>query len=332
MHYFFDESGDFGFPSDRFDCYVQAAVICPEDYLDELRQFVEDRHRRWDCTELHATKLHPGHRLRMCRFIAESALELIAFVTDTEVVDRQAIQRWRLGQAATLRRNLDWYRKQGGQAPDIESWMDAAMGKAGLPTRISDSEFIQATLFVDVIFAALQKSLFLFADDTWRLAFRDFAFILDGKLPRKLGASEKFLRDSIVPILGSDARFVLGLPDTWNDADPPHPFIVRFETSGGWSGTRRQRVQDDVIDLSAIFENGLRFEQSHEHAGLQIADIVAYVVRYAALNPEDERGQLAYDLIRKKLRYLDGRPLRLIRLSTGGAGMSGARYRRLAWA
>ena len=41
------------------------------------------------------------------------------------------------------------------------------------------------------------------------------------------------------------------------------------------------------------------------------------------MNPDDERGQLAYDLIRRKLRYLDGRPLRLIRLSTGGADASG---------
>jgi hypothetical protein len=329
VHLFFDESGDFGFPSDRFDAYVQAGVVCPDSFLDVLRGFVEDRHERWDCAELHATALTPGQRLRMCRFIASSPLELVAYATDTDLVDRKAIQQWRLGQAATLRRNLDWYRKQGGQAPDVEKWLDAAMGRAGLATRISDAEFIQATLFVDVIFAALQKSLVFLAGDEWRPDFLSFAFVLDAKLPSKLGAGEKFLRDSIVPILGSNARFQLSMVDTWKDANPPHPFVERFEKPGGWSGARRTHVEEDAIDLSGIFENGLRFEPSHDHAGLQIADLAAYVVRYAVLHPEDGRAQLAFDLIRGKLRYFGGRALQIVRLSTADTQPSLDRYRRL---
>jgi hypothetical protein len=90
-------------------------------------------------------------------------------------------------------------------------------------------------LFVDVIFAALQKSLVFFIGDEWRRDFHSFAFVLDAKFPNKLGAGEKFLRDSIVPILGSSARFRLDLVDTWKNADPPHPFIERFERPGGWS-------------------------------------------------------------------------------------------------
>ena len=35
MHLFFDESGDFALPEDRFDCYTQAAVVCPDSFLDE---------------------------------------------------------------------------------------------------------------------------------------------------------------------------------------------------------------------------------------------------------------------------------------------------------
>jgi hypothetical protein len=33
MHVYFDESGDFAFASDRFDAYVQAALICPDASL-----------------------------------------------------------------------------------------------------------------------------------------------------------------------------------------------------------------------------------------------------------------------------------------------------------
>ncbi len=329
MHLFFDESGDFAFPPDRFDAYVQAGAVCPDSFLSELQGFLEDRQERWDCAELHATELTVGQRLRMCRFIASSPLELVAYATDTELADRQAIQRWRLAQAAGLRRNLDWYRKQGGRAPDVEKWLDAGIARAGLASRISDTEFIQAVLFVDVIFAALQKSLVFFVGDEWRPDFHSFAFVLDGKLPNKLGAGEKFLRDAIVPILGSNARFQLDLVDTWKNADPPHPFVERFERAGGWSGSRRARVEEEVIDLSAIFQDGLRFEASHDHPGLQIADVVAYVVRYAVLHPEDDRAQLAFDLIREKLRYFGGRALQIVRLDTAESRSSLDRYKRL---
>jgi Protein of unknown function (DUF3800) len=329
VHLFFDESGDFGFPPDRFDSSVQAGVVCPDSFLDELRRFVDERHDKWEVTELHATGLTAGQRLTLCRFIANSPLELVAYATDTELADRDAIQQWRLAQAAAMRRNLDWYREQGGRAADVEKWMDTRMSRSALASRISDTEFIQAVLFVSVIFAALQKSLVFFSGDRWRPDFHRFAFILDAKLPNKLGAGEKFLRESIVPILGSNARFRLEMVDTWKDADPPHPFIERFERTGGWSGVQRTRTAEDAIDLSGIFEDGLRFEQSHRHPGLQIADVVAYVTRYAVLHPQDDQAQLAFALIRDKLRYRHGRALQLVRLSTSGRSDGADRYRHL---
>jgi len=56
----------------------------------------------------------------------------------------------------------------------------------------------------------------------------------------------------------------------------------------------------------ADLRDGLQFEQSHAHPGLRIADLVAYVVRDAVLRSEDERTQLAFELLRPKLRYLGG--------------------------
>lgn len=35
------------FPGDRFDCYVQAALICPEGSLDDVAAFVDDRKSAW---------------------------------------------------------------------------------------------------------------------------------------------------------------------------------------------------------------------------------------------------------------------------------------------
>ena len=329
MHLFFDESGDFALPGDRFDCYTQAAVVCPDSFLDELAEFVADRVERWKVDELHATALKPGQRLRLSRFVAASPLQLVAQATDTDLVDRPALARWRLEQAARIKANLDWYRSQGGQAPDVEAWMDTRIKRVGLASQISDPEFLQVILLTDLVHAALQKSVIFFFEDQWRPDFERFAFILDAKLPGKLGAGEKFLRDGLVPMLGSNARYRLDMRDAWKDADPPHPFVARFESPGGWSGVERKHVTEDVLDLSAIFEEGLRFEQSHEHPGLQIADLTAYVVRDAVLKPTDWQARLAYDLLRPKLRYIRGQALTVRRLSSSASPASMDRYRGL---
>lgn len=330
MHCFFDESGDFGFPLHRFDCYTQAAVICPDSYLSELQEFVSDRQARWEVSELHAAELNPGRRLRLCRFIAQSSLQLVVQATDTQLSNRAALARWRRQQSKILLNNLKWYRAQGGSAESIESWMIASAKKVNLPTRISDSEFLQATLMVDLIFSTLQKSVLYYLGPEWREDFERFAFIADAKLPGKLGAGEKFLSAALVPFLGSNARFRLEMVDLWKDNDPPHPFIANFERPGGWSGARRAHVSEDVIDITAIFEEGLRFEQSHQHPGLQMADLVAYVARSAVLRPSDQQAQLAYDLIRPKLRMLDGTTMQLVKLNTTVGATQLARYRHVA--
>lgn len=329
MHFYFDESGDFAFPDDRYDCYSQAGVICPDSRLADVEAFVAERCERWGVGELHAVELSPGQRVRVCRYVAQSDLRLVAQATDTDLTKHANIQPWRLEQARTLRSNLDWYREAGGESEEIETWMVARAKSADHATRISNSEFVQAVLIVDLIHAALQQSLLFYFEDRWREDFQAFRFILDGKLPGKLGPGEKFLQHALVPLLGSNARFSLALVDAWKDADPPHPFIERFESHGGWSGASRRHVDVDVLDVKGIFEDGLRFEPSDRHAGLQVADVVAYVVRWAVMQPQDRLAQMAYDLLRPKLRSLDGKALTLVRLSTARHALTGQRYRHL---
>ena len=48
MYFYFDESGDYAFPEDRFDCYVQAALICPDSVLPSISRFVEERKAAWE--------------------------------------------------------------------------------------------------------------------------------------------------------------------------------------------------------------------------------------------------------------------------------------------
>jgi hypothetical protein len=52
VYFYFDESGDYAFPADRFDCYVQAALITPDSVLPSIATFVEQRQADWDVHEL----------------------------------------------------------------------------------------------------------------------------------------------------------------------------------------------------------------------------------------------------------------------------------------
>jgi uncharacterized protein DUF3800 len=65
--------------------------------------------------------------------------------------------------------------------------------RSELATRVSDVEYMQYVLLIDLTFMALQKSLIWFIEPDWALDLREFRFIYDGKLPRKLGAGEKLL-------------------------------------------------------------------------------------------------------------------------------------------
>ena len=141
--------------------------------------------------------------------------------------------------------------------------------RAELSPRVSDSEYIQAHMLVGLIHAVLFKSIVRYIDDSWRDDLVDFHFILDGKLPDKLAAGEKDLDVLLVPLLGSN-DYELVVPNTWGD-EPVHPFAAKFFEPS------------ENVSLNRILEHGLRFEPSHEHAGLQLVDVVAYVTRRAIL-------------------------------------------------
>lgn len=159
-------------------------------------------------------------------------------------------------------------------------------------------------MLVGLIHAVLFKSIVRYIDDSWRDDLVDFHFILDGKLPDKLAAGEKDLDVLLVPLLGSN-DYELVVPNTWGD-EPVHPFAAKFFEPS------------ENVSLNRIFEHGLRSEPSHEHAGLQLVDVVAYVTRRAILEPDNDVIHRAYAHLRDNLRTeRDGQALRLV---SGGGG------------
>lgn len=331
MFFYFDESGDYAFGDESFDCYVQAALICPDTARASVDQFVDSRCRAWGVDELHATELMPAQRLEIARFIEQSDCHLLAHLTDTALNTKSQLEEFRLAQAATLKRNLDRYRREsvkarGAPVKEIEDWYDRALKRAGLSSRISHGEFIQASFLIGLILEAFKKSLIVFHEDRWRESFHDFHFLLDGKLPGKMAAGEKFLNDSLVPSHGSMRGQSIDTIDTWRE-EPVHPFVEKFSAE---KGRIRGEDVDDAIDLKRVFEHGLQFVPSDQESGLQLVDVAAHTVRRAVMEPADETAQAAYDAIRGKLRNGEGHSLTIQRLNVGREDLSSLeRYRRL---
>lgn len=116
MHIFFDESGDYAFAENRFDCYVQAALICPDSQLGRVHAYVEAKKHELGADELHATNITARALLEVAHFIGTSQCQLLAHVTDTVLVTKSRIAEFRLDQAATIKRNLDRYRAESTKA------------------------------------------------------------------------------------------------------------------------------------------------------------------------------------------------------------------------
>ena len=313
MRFFFDESGDFSFRGDDFDAYVQAVLICPDQRYPLLEDWVAGLAAGLGVDELHATELGDEERLRICTFLGEQPVELVAQVTDTSVLDEEAILEHRLAQAAQLRENLDRFLREGGQSEEIVEWMKTSLARAGLPQRISNSEYVQADFLIRLIHRALQRALVTYMEDDWRADFEDLFFILDGKLPGKLAPGEKFLERMVMPAISHDERHALVVVTTWAE-DPIHPFIEKYSIEEGF-------------DARIIFEHGLQFADSHTHAGLQLVDAAVHAVRRAVLGPDNGVAQQAFDALRPRL-LSGGEALSLVTYAQGRRPAAD-RYRRL---
>jgi hypothetical protein len=286
MHIFFDESGDYAFPVDRFDCYVQAAVICPDSALAPAEAFVRDRCTAWGVEELHAHRLSAEQLHEVADFLSDGPIELCVQLTDTVLTTPDVIQSCRLDQAAAYERSIGNYRRSGGTDPNVEADLCAHIKKAGLSSQISDGEFVHATLLVDGTVQAIQRALYTYGGDEWREDFREFRFIMDGKLSGKRSAGEKYMSSKMVDLIAGSKRHRFSWRPEWSQA-PAHPWVERFCFNGN-------------VQLDPLFEHGLRFAPSHDYGGLQLADAVAFIVRRAVTAPTEDIAA-CYELLGRRL-------------------------------
>jgi len=312
---YFDESGDFAFPIDRYDAYVQAVLICADSTAEELDAYVAAKRREWSVEEIHGSDLTDDQLWEVCRFIrGAERLPLLVLATDTDVMTPESISAHRIAQAVRVHENAERWKAAGGTAETIERWFDKNVSAVAYSGRISDTEWVQAELLIRLVHHALNKTIVAFADDHWRDDFRDFRFIFDAKLDRKLADGEKYLKDALIPALGSNPHIydLIGIEE-WR-TPPVHPFESKYGTESG------------TVDLRVLFEHGLQFEQSDDHPGLQLVDVVAHVARRRILERDNDTIRLAFKTIRPLLDTHRGQAIYLLRFASMATSPDTSRF------
>lgn len=268
MWFFFDESGDFGYPGAGFESNVIATVIVPDRELEKVESFVTDAKRRWHRHELKGKKMSPARRLQVCEFIAETNVAVVVTITDNLLVPGNGLTNYRLRQAAVV---TESYRRSEarrlGDAGTLAT-RNRLIGKFGLADELPNDAFIQFLMLMPIHFRdAIQAALFYYRDDAFRDEFARLRFIFDGKKVNERAEGEELLVEVLPGIMARDHRFVWRVPSEISN-DHEHPYFTAHRYPG----------DDDPrgVGVRELLREGLQFETSHEFAGIQLADVVAY--------------------------------------------------------
>ena len=116
----------------------------------------------------------------------------------------------------------------------------------------------------EAIQQSLQHSLFAFVEPGDDPEFEKIDIVIDQSFIRR-DEHVTFWKELLRQRLRNAAK-PIGILDTWKERD--HPFIRKYERGG-------------YLDLRPIFQDRMRFRESHQVVGLQVADVCAHIaLRY----------------------------------------------------
>lgn len=306
MKIYIDESGDFNF-NNRSCVSVVASVVIPENKAYKLESFFIKLKERASLKEKDDNGEIKGYLLNSqnLEFTFEFLSRNLDFRITIAIFDHKSntpedIYEHRMGQAERFQKGKDYYLAGPVKAKSILDFFDEKKRWVERKDLISDVLYVQLTLQVQVIKETLEKLFVHYYDYSYRrLCFEEFAFIIDRK-NKKIKKPEKYISDLIFGFLETQ----------WSNREPyvmidnltkkEHP-MTNFNkvTKEGKVGT----------DLKKLFGNGLKFKDSKNHFGLQLADIIASGVRRIILG-EIEKNM--FDLIRKNAAFFKKPPVKIM--------------------
>jgi hypothetical protein len=308
MKIYIDESGDFNVEKSEYVSVI-AGVIIPENKAYKLDALFNKLKRKVslkekdDNGEIKGSLLNPHNLKFVFEFLAKNLDFQIALVIfDHKSTTAKHILEHRMGQAERFQKGKDYYLTGPVKAKAVLDFFDEKKRWVERRDLISDVLYIQLALQVQIIEQALKKIFVHYYDDCYRrLCFEKFTFIIDRK-NKKIKKPEKYISELIYGFLETQ----------WSSKEPyimidklgknEHPMTKFDVNKDGKIGT----------DLKKLFGEGLKFEDSKNHKGLQLADIIASGVRRIVLGEIDRN---IFNLIRKNSAFFE-RKWRAVTLAT----------------
>lgn len=294
MHYGFDESGSFNFGGNRFDSSLVAAVACPDSVLGSLTHCLDALRQEVRTEELHAHELARDSKdvlLRTCGTLASFDICWRAVYTDTRVMPPTQQEQFRSRQVEAIEKSIATSTTLT-QDPFRRAEAQQTLNRVRYASRVSIAEYLEfLVLFPRAVGDILAASLLAFQDTRWAHDLAVLRFTADAKLAGKLSMGEKTLNKVLPGFLANDDRFTLPIPARWG---PDHPF----------EANHRDPVSG-VITVPALLGAGIDFVDSKSSVIVQVADIVAFVVRDATDHPNDEFAQRCYRMLRRRGSRID---------------------------
>jgi len=290
MYLFFDESGDFTLPQGIRKVSLIASLICPDSHLCALEDYFKFilKDVPFPEEEIKGDNLPYSIRLRLCHFIGQSNhYKITVIFVDSSITSKRQLDSFRIESARLADHHKSKYLAKGSPDPNVIREFDKVIKQHLLPTRFSDSEYLQWLLSYNNFRDTLQHSIAFYLDYSLAEDFNEYHFIYDKKGP-KLTMLEKWIKHNLSSIIDRSSKLnlidPLLVPTTWRNN---HPFVQKYGTTNG-------------IDLTRLFKNTVVFDESSFHIGLQLIHIISNTI-YRHLTDLNEDNLRCFRLIRNSL-------------------------------
>jgi hypothetical protein len=295
IHLASDESGNFhhlaGQGFDSSGPSLWATVLCPESTRDSVETLVRELCARWDIDELHAKTLPWPYRLEACAALAATDIRWVATVTDASLFSAEELVRWRVEQAAKFERSWQASQARGTTHPEYEGRDAEIRDLLSNARRVRPAHYLQhAVVAPGHIHACLSAAVRAFRAPRYDADWNGIRLVFDSKQ----GGGQALLREALRPILAA-TDMTLDMPlDYLREG---HPLYANH------------RLPSGGLDLRSLFGTSPEFVESSSEPLVQVADVVAWVLRRRLSRPDDADAGTAMRLL--QLRQWRPNPLGL---------------------
>lgn len=266
MLFFFDESGDFSLPNaDEHKCAVVCGLVIPETVSERLRKDFEAfvSYLSGDekiNSEPKGTLLTDKNRMRFCEILSSYSEVLVTPTTlDLSISSRKKT----LSICDRMKANL--FEDAKKCVYDTMKSQTEEMGRQW--GNLSINEALRLVTLTSCFWEAIEHSVVFHSGKEYYDYWDNLHFVIDAVKTAKLSREEKIFTWMVLMWLTawSKRRPLITISEIHTDE---HPFVKRYCTKTGF-------------DLGKILKGNIRYYNSRESWGLQIADICANIVYQA---------------------------------------------------